>query len=619
MASQPAARFSMTALRFSVVGGMLAALAIGSVRDATAPLHAQSGSQAVTAAGERVGTMDFVAITADGRPVSDLKAEEISLRIDGRVRPLRSVRLVVVPGVADTPTPQALRAAFVPRPFGTNDGPDLGRAIVIIVDDESVPIGRERALHSALGDFLSHLSPRDRVALVTVPHGGIKADLTTEHDRVAAAIRQVAGAGADRQQIAGVTTADDQACRTRDTLRALAGTLDSLRGGGQPVTVVFLSTSLVGPSPMQLAQRGAGAPVMGVCLLQQEDFEKVGIAAAGARAQMYVIHPDFSAEVARTGIEHLRGVTGAPLFHLTTTDEPGLARVARETSAYYAVTFDIQSGERMDKTHEVSVRVSRPGVTVRHRPDIVLERTDTGTSAVDRLSPRDMSRTTRFYGDLGLRVAGFTSRNTGADGLKVVGVFEATEPTATIAEAAASLFAENGRLVAEWSAASGDLSGRAVAFAMTAPAAGRYRLRVAAVDSAGRRGAADFDAAVELTRVGPLSLSSLALGSMRETGFMPKLQFTTESVAVGYLELYGGAPGSKLSVVFEIAQTPDGDALLQVPVFASATSQSDRVVITGSLAIGALPPGDYVARAVIEIEGQPAGRVMRALRKTSQK
>ena len=45
------------------------------------------------------------------------------------------------------------------------------------------------------------------------------------------------------------------------------------------------------------------------------------------------------------------------------------------------------------------------------------------------------------------------------------------------------------------------------------------------------------------------------------------------------------------------------------------SSEPDRFVATGSVNTAKLPPGDYVLRAVLSVNGQPAGRVFRTFRK----
>ena len=61
---------------------------------------------------------------------------------------------------------------------------------------------------------------------------------------------------------------------------------------------------------------------------------------------------------------------------------------------------------------------------------------------------------------------------------------------------------------------------------------GRYRLRVAAVDGAGRAGAADYHFDATLTPVGNLSLGALVLGLSRGGELTPKLEFSQEPSAL---------------------------------------------------------------------------------------
>ena len=68
-------------------------------------------------------------------------------------------------------------------------------------------------------------------------------------------------------------------------------------------------------------------------------------------------------------------------------------------------------------------------------------------------------------------------------------------------------------------------------------------------------------------------------------------------------------------VDFEIAPRPDAPALATATGRVLGSSEPDRFVATGSVNTAKLPPGDYVLRAVLSVNGQPAGRVFRTFRK----
>ncbi len=114
--------------------------------------------------------------------------------------------------------------------------------------------------------------------------------------------------------------------------------------------------------------------------------------------------------------------------------------------------------------------------------------------------------------------------------------------------------------------------------------------------------------------VGPLSLGSLMLGVSREGAVVPRLEFGAEPVAIASFDIYGGEGGLALSATLEVAREPDAAALVTLPL-ALARADATRVVATGSVPLGALPPGDYVVRGVIRLEDGTTGRVSRTLRK----
>ena len=69
---------------------------------------------------------------------------------------------------------------------------------------------------------------------------------------------------------------------------------------------------------------------------------------------------------------------------------------------------------------------------------------------------------------------------------------------------------------------------------------------------------------------------------------MPRLQFTTEPVAIGYVELYGAAAGAKVTATLEARRTLNGPALVAVPLAIEAAGK-DRYIAKGAVPIGAAP------------------------------
>jgi VWFA-related protein len=578
---------------------------------------AQQQRQPVPERGVDLVTVDFNAISTDGTPVRDLATAELSIRIGGKRRTVRSLQLIsIAPDVAD-----AAPTANLPSPFGSNAESDAGRSLVLIVDDDSFRSGREAPLREALDLLVSRLSSRDRLSLVTMPYGGVKVPLTTDHARVRNALRRIVG------QATGTETGSDLACRTRRTLETLVGYLDSTHGIREsPVSILFVTGGLAAPrrdAPVTLGP--------GMCELRTELYTHVGVAAGAARAQFYVIqtgdvlhqHSLQRENIAGAGfrgsdnplegLEHLAGVTGGKMLQLTGTADGAFGRVARESAAYYVAAVESDRADRTGRSQQLEVRVSRPGIELRTRPHIMFARPDPVDRRPLNPSPRDMLSVITVFRDLPLRAAAYAALEPDGRTLRVVTLAEPVEPGVKLASAVAALYDSDGKVASSWAATPEELQRSPLIGAMPA-APGAYRLRVAAIDATGRSGTADYELEAEIVQTGPLKLSSLILGLSREGRFMPRLQFGSEPVALAYLEMYGASAGTKISSALEIARTMNGPALVAVP-FAIETAGEQRYVATGALPIGALPPGDYVVRALVGIEGQAMTRVVRTLRK----
>jgi hypothetical protein len=107
----------------------------------------------------------------------------------------------------------------------------------------------------------------------------------------------------------------------------------------------------------------------------------------------------------------------------------------------------------------------------------------------------------------------------------------------------------------------------------------------------------------------------VVLGLSRGGSFQPRLEFGPEPVAIAYVELYGGTAGAGVKAAIEVARSENGPAILAMPLAIEASRDAGRFLAQGAIPIGALPPGDYVVRALVGIEGQPLGRVIRTIRK----
>jgi len=566
-----------------------------------------------TAAQERTGRLlqvDFLALDANGAHVRDLTPAEVDLRIDGRRREVKALRRIAAAPAA------AVMESGLDVPYGTSLDSASGRTVLLLVDQNSFRVGQEPPIRAAVTGFLRALGPADVVTVVGMPYGGVPVRSTNDHRRVQQAVDQLVG------QRSGDESGSDMACRTRLVLESVETLLQSFDRRTMPTTVVLFTAGLAAP------RRDAPfARAPGMCELQSDLFRRVGVAAGVARANFYIAQPDDivapsgadreslsgSDNVASSnplaGIENLAGVTRAVRIPLVAQGTGALDRVARESASYLVAEVEPQLSDYDPRGRRLDIRVTRPGVTVRARPEITFTQTPDRTAAT-RLTVSDMLMSAATFSDLPIRAGAYTMN--APDGqVTVIAVGEPVQPGTTLASAGAGLVDDDGRLVARWSAVD---AGEVPMMGAMRVKPGRYRLRVAAVDAAGRAGAADYRFDASLTPVGNLSLGALVLGLSREGQLTPKLEFSGEPSALASFEIYGGVPGTAVTATLEVARTIDGPAIATVPLAIQAQGDG-RYLAMGTVPLGALEPGDYAVRGLLRLENGTSGRTIRTLRK----
>jgi hypothetical protein len=554
--------------------------------------------QGDTQGGEAV-RVDFQAVGAEGQPISDLKADEVTIRVGGRARVVKELTFVQVAAGGTGPAP-----SVIPAPFGVNSGDTAAsRQVALIVEDETLPSGGEKMLRDAVGAFLDKLGPADQVALAIAPRDSAQLGFSTGRDRVREVLAKLQG------RAKAAVSAAESTCRTRDTLALLHGRLSSMSGAEAPTTVLFFSSSLSTPSVGQ--QRSSAA---GQCEIDIQMFREISSAMAPARAQLYVVQHDPTLTAPNEGLQNLVGATGSGQVLRLADPSGSLTRVLAETSAHYVATLEPDASDKSNQAQRLEVRVTRTGVTTRSRLELA--------SAAARpagkpsgLSPQQMVREQRAFPDLPLRVVGYASR--GAAGrMTVIALGESADPAAKIKAATVALIDPSGKIAAQATAGEKELAQSPMLIA-TAVAPGSYRLRLAAVDAAGRSGAADYPLAADFTAAGPLKLGSLMIGALRNNSMAMALQFRDDEKLVGYLEMYGQIT-AQVKARMEVATSVEGPAIVTVQPGGSGTSEPDKFILTGEIPIASLAPGDYVVRAVVSMADQPEGKVMKTFRKVAR-
>jgi hypothetical protein len=555
----------------------------------------QSSAQAQAA---RTAVIEFRAFGADGQPVLDLAASEITLRVDGRQRTLQSLELV-------RDQAAAAASAALPEPFATNTQSARRGDVIVFLDEDSIMTGREPPLKAAILEMIRALAPSDRVTLMSMRQGGLHVALTDHSASARAALDRFAGHSDTGE------TEDRLNCRSRIAVQMMRTALEG--HAGQPSPTVLLVSAGFGAPP-----RGGGTRMSGMSgpcpPLQTSELQELGAAAAAVNARVYVLSAvDATAskiprETLSTGLEALAGVLRGDTLYMIGGSPVEMTRIARETSVYYLARFVPDPADRTGAPQRAELTVARAGVKVKAPASV------TPAKVNSAVSPNDMLRGAAGYSDLKLRAAAFSSRGDGAGKVRLVVLFEPIDHGVKLTSAAVGLYDAKGKLT-RWTAEASDLARTPAVGGIILPV-GKYRMRVAAVDSSGRAGTVDTDVEADLQPAGPVTLSGMMTGvSAQDGGFVPRLQFDGDKGAFGYFEIYGLPKSAAVTVRLELAKSPDGPALVgdDVPL-ASGPSDDVKIAFSG-YAIDGMPPGDVVMRALVSIDGKPTARLLRTIRK----
>jgi hypothetical protein len=348
-------------------------------------------------------------------------------------------------------------------------------------------------------------------------------------------------------------------------------------------------------------------------------FSEVERLAAEARTSLYALRldqrvVDLSLERApspgsagmdrmalREGLDVLVAATRGSVFTVMTTPDSALQSVEHELSGYYLL--GIETGDQATEPGEVSVSVSRPGLTVRTRRRAILE---AGARTARELAARALASPLPASGipiNVGAVVLGGQER--GKVQLLIRSEVGAGYTAPAPMLVGYLLIGEKGQIVESRGvervlrpALNGVPS--ALEYSTTISIdPGEYTLRFTATDGQ-RVGSVERSVRARLIEAGSLRWSDLVAGGpvQPSASLQPAV---TSSVAFGYLhafvEAYGGA-AAKASLRYEAARA--GDARALVAGNASLRPAGiDRAIFTQVLPVKRLPPGRYTLRAIV--------------------
>lgn len=635
------------------------ALLLGQVPEAAAP------QPPVFGVAVDVVAVDASVVDADGRPVLGLGPEDFRVEVDGRPRRLVSVEYVGRD--IEPPAPPSARPAH----FSSNEDVPKGRLVLLLVDRGNIGRGAARQVLRAAERFLDTLAPADRVGLAFIPGPGPGLEFTPHVDDVRRSLKGVVGvadrggarvplsvaiahvrendrirweqfvslqcggvlpetrvASAEGEEVVPFAAARLEQCQSEleaDAAQVYLAYRERSLATQSALDTTFRSLERIeGPKTVVLISEGLGT---------ESTSEVRGLATAASRAQatLFVVLLDSSSadasfnystvasqedrEIEAGGLYDLASQSRGTVLRAIGSGDAAFQRIARELMGYYLLGFEPEAGDRDGRGHEVRVTVSRPKATVRARGRLSIPAAPPTPEALLTAA----LRSPLVDRGLPLQAATFALRDAASDKVRLLiaaRVGRAARPVSigfALSNAAGKVAASR----AYQGIAGGD--GEWVDFTAEAVVpADAYTLRLAAVDGAGRRGSVEHAVKAALVAAGGLEISDLVLAPWSAGGAVrPAVDLEVEGGGLSALVELGGRDAARVaaaSVAFELAEAADGPPLLRVPVEVQPAekdgTRSGRVV----LASGLLPPGGYLARAEVSVDGKAVAVVTRPFR-----
>ena len=622
-------------------------------------LLAQTGQAPVFRSGVEVMEVDVTVVDAKGMPVRDLRAPEFTVTIDGQPRRVISAEYIAASS-APSNEPAKERDPYV----SNNTDRRPGRLIMLVIDRNNTDTHTIRTAAPALRAFVKSIAPEDRLSLVTIPPPGPSVDFTTNHAQVLDAISRIIGKDdpmfsqyniSDYEAITfenrsnpivtqrllfracgdtdpstmspcdrdveqeALTIAAHIRHQTSQSVSGYAALLRNLRDVEGPKSMIIMSQGLMldgSQADSTALATLAGEARVNVNVLM---FAEVVGSASQSRLSETLSQ---DRDLREAGLETLAARSRGSLFRVVTNPEYVFERLKNELSGHYMLAVEPVDRDRDGKAHQIRVQIGRQNVQVRWRQQVQYSKENAANWSRDVVMGRVL-RSPAANTELPMRLSTYTFRDAAPNKVKLILAAEINPESMDKQLDLAigfAVFDEVGKAVLSGQerkiySANSDLPLRYELAVAVDP--GSYRLRLAAVDMAGKSGSVEREVAAfgmsnHEFAIGDLILSSVREGRGNDLRAPVVLQITDGQLAT-YTELYTNKPGTldDTKVVFEIADSADGPSLQTSPgEFRERPDQTMRQAL-GVVPVGALPPGRYIARAIFSKGDKNVGKLTR--------
>jgi VWFA-related protein len=617
--------------------------------------------------GVEVIEVDVSVVDGDGRPVTDMLGPEFTVTVDGRPRKVLEAQFVSMrPGRDARANPADKPEVLV----SSNTAAERGRLVMIAVDRDSITFGDGRNIARGAEKFLDALGPADKVGFLTVPMPGPFVDFTTNHALVRKSFSGIVGLGhrpetrfnvgvyeafaiSNHSDALVEQKALDRACgglrptsiefqtcqielhaqasaivteirhRVRNSVDAIESILQALSEVEGTKSLVWITEGLIiegAGGELAALERLSAAARTTVNIIM---IDQIMLGEISERVQSPTLKQDRDLEI--RGLEMMAALTRGALYRVSTNPDAAFRRMEEELSGYYLLAVEADPADRNGQRHPIKVSVRRRGVTLRARREFHVA---TEVAAARETTDARLARTLRSpfaATELPLRLATYAYQDPDSPKVRVLVATEIEQATQAASDVVLGyvLTDRDGKVAMSGTQRAtlepiegpqGPLLEHASSFTIEP---GTYTLKVAAVDGEGRRGSVEHPLQAWQMQGVPFAIGDLMLADSPPAAGLSIRPPVEARMSAGrlaaYLEMYASQPDffSSVEVRIEVAASETGPALASGLAEPAVMKDPKSRVVLASMPLGALPPGRYVARAIVTRGSDKLGQLYR--------
>ncbi len=354
-------------------------------------------------------TIDLTVLTRGGEPIVDLGPSDVTVLVDGRPRPVVSLRLIRFESgqsVLRPEPPPEVKAILPVVPA------EESRVIVLVVDREQIPQGEGGQMLAAAAKFIDGLAPSDRAAVWDIPATSTRLQFTADRGALERRIRTMPGTetppyygpwmianeeaiqiqervpNAFKDVVERECYKQPPTCPQEVQSQANQRALDIRRRTRATMIDIESLVDAVAPleGPKHLVWITAGPPIIRE---YQADLRRIIDKAAAARVIVHALQVWVAPYQARTDsmratpvqTDHtlslsysIAAATGG-LSITALSGEVAFEQFAKNVSATYLLAIETAPADRDGKMHAIDVKVANRGfgVTVRARKSFKID------------------------------------------------------------------------------------------------------------------------------------------------------------------------------------------------------------------------------------------------------